>query len=120
MKGFKAAFQQALDRAEPLLITRTPPTSPSSDDKPAPFTLQELLARELPPVRWAIPDILPEGLTLLAGKPKLGKSWFALSVALAIAAGGFALGKQPVTQGEVLYLALEDNERRVRSSCLPL
>ena len=115
MKGFKAAFQQALDRAEPLLITRTPPTSPSSDDKPAPFTLQELLARELPPVRWAIPDILPEGLTLLAGKPKLGKSWFALSVALAIAAGGFALGKQPVTQGEVLYLALEDNERRLQS-----
>jgi hypothetical protein len=115
MKGFKAAFQQALDRAEPLFTTRAQPVSPSSDYKPAPFTLQELLARELPPVRWAIPDILPEGLTLLAGKPKLGKSWFALSVALSIAAGGFALGKQPVTQGEVLYLALEDNERRLQS-----
>ncbi len=115
IKEFKAAFQQALDRAEPLFITRTQPVSPSSDYKPSPFTLQELLARELPPVRWAIPDILPEGLTLLAGKPKLGKSWFALSVALSIAAGGFALGKQPVTQGEVLYLALEDNERRLQS-----
>lgn len=66
-------------------------------------------------MRWAIPDILPEGLTLLAGKPKLGKSWLALSVALAIAAGGVALGKQPVTQGKVLYLALEDNERRLQS-----
>ncbi len=115
MKGFKAAFQQALDHAEPLFTKRAQPVSPSSDYKPAPFTLQELLARELPPVRWAIPDILPEGLTLLAGKPKLGKSWFALSVALSIAAGGFALGKQPVTQGEVLYLALEDNERRLQS-----
>ena len=123
VKGFKAAFQQALDRAEPLLITRTPPPSPSSDDTPAPFTLQELLARELPPVRWAIPDILPEGLTLLAGKPKLGKSWFALSVALAIAAGGVALGKQPVTQGEVPTWPWRTTNvacSRVRSSCLPL
>jgi AAA domain len=115
MKGFKVTFQQALDRAEPLFITRTQPASPPNEYTPSPFTLQELLARELPPVRWAIPDILPEGLTLLAGKPKLGKSWLALSVALAVAAGGVALGKQPVTQGEVLYLALEDNERRLQS-----
>jgi hypothetical protein len=77
--------------------------------------LQELLSRQLPPIRWAIPDILPEGLTLLAGKPKLGKSWLALSVALSVAAGGGALGEHPVTQGEVLYLALEDNERRLQS-----
>jgi AAA domain len=115
MKGFRASFQQGLDRAEPLFITRAQPASPSNGYTPSPFTLQELLARELPPVRWAIPDILPEGLTLLAGKPKLGKSWLALSVALAVAAGGVALGKQPVTQGEVLYLALEDNERRLQS-----
>ncbi len=58
---------------------------------------------------------MPEGLTLLAGKPKLGKSWLALSVALAVAAGGVALGTYPVAQGEVLYLALEDNERRLQS-----
>ena len=81
----------------------------------SPFTLQELLARQLPPVQWAIPDILPEGLTLLAGKPKLGKSWLALAMALAVASGGVALGAYPVTQGEVLYLALEDNERRLQS-----
>ena len=73
------------------------------------------LARRLPPVQWAIPDILPEGLTLLAGKPKLGKSWLALAMALAVASGGVALGTYPVTQGEVLYLALEDNERRLQS-----
>jgi RecA-family ATPase len=58
---------------------------------------------------------LPEGLTLPAGKPKLGKSWLALSVAFAVAAGGVALGTYPVAQGEVLYLALEDNERRLQS-----
>ena len=66
-------------------------------------------------MRWTIPEILPEGLTLLAGKPKLGKSWLALSVALSIAAGGVALGAQPVAKGDVLYLALEDNARRLQS-----
>jgi len=111
-KQFKTAFQLALDQAKPLRINNahTP-----ANGKPSPFSLQELLAKDLPPVRWAIPDILPEGLNLLAGKPKQGKSWLALSIALAIAAGGYALGKQPVTQGQVLYLALEDNERRLQS-----
>jgi hypothetical protein len=114
-KGFKAAFQQALDGAEPLCRAPTRPAPSSSDDTPSPITLQELLARQLPPIQWAIPAILTEGLTLLAGKPKLGKSWLALCVAFAVAAGGVALGKHPVTQGEVLYLALEDNERRLQS-----
>jgi RecA-family ATPase len=68
-----------------------------------------LLSLELPPVSWAIPDILPAGVTILAGKPKLGKSWLALSLAEAIAAGGVAFGVKPVEKGKTLYLALEDN-----------
>src|SRR6266516_1488876 len=114
-RDFKTTFQQALDRAQPLDGAYAQPAPSSYEYTPSPFTLQELLTRQLPPIQWAIPDILPEGLTLLAGKPKLGKSWLALSVALADAAGGVALGTYPVTQGEVLYLALEDNERRLQS-----
>jgi len=118
-KGFRATFQQALEQAEPLCVHQTQPTSvtpsPMSENKPTIFNLRELLSWELPPVRWAVPEILPEGLTLLAGKPKLGKSWLALSLALSIAAGGVALGKQPVTQGDVLYLALEENARRLQA-----
>ena len=38
------------------------------------FTAAELMSEELPPVRWVVPDILPEGVTFLAGKPKMGKS----------------------------------------------
>ena len=114
-KGFRSAFQQALEQAEPLCVHQTSPASvtsaPASGTTPAIFSLHELLSWELPPVRWAVPEILPEGLTLLAGKPKLGKSWLALS----IAAGGVALGKQPVVQGEVLYLALEENARRLQA-----
>ncbi len=38
------------------------------------FSAAELQGRVFPPIKWIVPDILPEGLTLLAGKPKLGKS----------------------------------------------
>ena len=54
--------------------------------------------RGLPPPRWAVPDLLPEGLTLLAGAPKLGKSWLSLNLSVAIASGGVALGSIPVTK----------------------
>jgi len=78
------------------------------------FPLKALLQKELPPVKWAIPGILPEGLTLLCGKPKMGKSWLVLGFALGIACGGYVLGKVKVEQGHVLYLSLEDNERRLQ------
>src|SRR5258708_25117584 len=118
-KGFRAAFQHALAQAEPLGVhpAKQAPVipAPSPENKPALFSLCELLSWELPPVRWAVPEILPEGLTLLAGKPKLGKSWLALSVALSIASGRVALGEKPVAQGNVLYLALEEKARRLQA-----
>jgi RecA-family ATPase len=65
------------------------------------------------PMRWIVPDILPEGLSMLAGKPKVGKSWAALDISTAVAIGGTCLGKQ-VEQGDVLLLALEDTKRRLQ------
>ena len=78
------------------------------------ITAAELMEKIFPEPRWAIPGILPEGLNLLAGKPKKGKSIFALNIGLSIALGGLALGKIPVEQGAVMYLALEDTERRLQ------
>src|SRR5215211_8301947 len=75
----------------------------------------ELMAIEFPKPRWIVPGIVPEGTTILAGKPKMGKSWFALGTSLAVAEGGLALGTQRVERGAVLYLALEDNPRRLQS-----
>jgi AAA domain len=80
---------------------------------PSVFSVDQLLAEELPPAKFIVPDLLPEGVTLLAGKPKIGKTWLAQGLAVAIATGGMALGIKPVEQGEVLYLALEDNKRRL-------
>lgn len=65
------------------------------------------------PMRWAVPGLVPEGLTLLAGAPKRGKSWLALDLCLAVASGGLALGTERVAQGSALYLALEDGDRRL-------
>lgn len=78
------------------------------------ITAAELMHKVFPEPRWAIPGILPEGLNLLAGKPKKGKSIFALNIGLSIALGGLALGKIQVEAGAVLYLALEDTQRRLK------
>jgi hypothetical protein len=78
------------------------------------ITAADLMHKVFPEPRWAIPGILPEGLNLLAGKPKKGKSIFALNIGLSIALGGLALGKIQVEAGAVLYLALEDTQRRLK------
>ena len=89
--------------------------------KPAPPAIRfvsgkELEALDFPEPVWIIPNILGEGYILLAGRPKLGKSWLALCLAVAVSTGGCALGKGELraVQGEVLYLALEDRLRRIK------
>lgn len=77
-----------------------------------------LSVQEFPPLRWAIPGIIPEGLSLLVGPPKAGKSFAALDLLLSIAAGGRALGKIPTGRPRrVFYLALEDSHRRMQDRC---
>lgn len=78
------------------------------------WTADELMAYDFPALVWAVVGIIAAGLNLLAGAPKLGKSWFALNIAVAVACGGNALGRIDVDQGDVLYLALEDNPRRMQ------
>ena len=74
--------------------------------------------QKFPPLRYHIPGILPEGLTVLAGAPKVGKSWMVLDWLLAESAGGLALGTIGVPESyHVLYLALEDGDRRMQSRC---
>lgn len=67
------------------------------------------------PIRYIVPGYIAEGCTLLAGRPKLGKSWMVMEMALAVARGGTCLGGIQCEQGEVLMLALEDNQRRLHS-----
>lgn len=79
------------------------------------FSAAELKDRTFPPVRMVVPGLFVEGLTLLAGKPKIGKSFLALQVALAVAQGLPTLGGALACEaGDVLYCALEDTEPRLQ------
>ena len=70
---------------------------------------RELLTRVIPPVKWFIPNLIPEGLTLLAGPAKIGKSFFAWNIAIAVATGGKALSEIDIeTSHNVTYMAMED------------
>jgi hypothetical protein len=90
------------------------PNFTNSTNRPRTITAAELMNLEFEPTQWVVPNVLPEGLSLLAGKPKKGKSWMALGMCEAVAAGGVAFGTRSVDQGDTLYLALEDNTKRLQ------
>jgi hypothetical protein len=87
----------------------------TSGRRRAPETLtgNDLLNMEFPPITWGVPGILPAGITLFGGREKMGKSWLAFSLCIAVSTGGYMLGKMPVEQGDALYLSLEDPDRRL-------
>jgi hypothetical protein len=78
------------------------------------ITAKDLQTKTFAPVRIILPQLIPEGVTIVAGKPKIGKSWLSLDICLAVAANRFVLGQMKPVQGDALYLALEDNERRLK------
>lgn len=73
----------------------------------------------IPPVRWVVPDLLPAGLSILAGASKAGKSWLCLWLCLQIARGGQVWGRQ-VSSQPVLYLCLEDTFNRIQSRLMQI
>jgi predicted transcriptional regulator len=88
----------------------------SEPAKPAAILNAEKLNRmTFKPIKYVVPSYIVEGLTLFAGKPKVGKSWLLLHAAFAVAEGSFTLGNMQCEQGNVLYCALEDNPRRLQS-----
>ncbi|GIG67304.1 AAA family ATPase [Phytomonospora endophytica] len=102
----------------PGRVVEEPPFGPYEEPVWVPkmetISAAELQTMEFPEPNWAIPGLLPEGLTLFAGSPKLGKSWFVYGAGLHIAAGMPVLGDIEAEQGPVLYLALEDTLRRLQ------
>lgn len=78
------------------------------------ISARALMSKHFDPIRWIIPGVVSEGMYVLAGAPKLGKSWLALGWMLAIGNGSAAMGSIPCEQGDVLGLMLEDNERRLQ------
>ena len=82
---------------------------------PKGYTAEEILKMQFEEPQWIVENLIPHGTTLLAGSPKVGKSYLALSLAIAIASGGKVLGNfSVVSSGPVIYLALEDTLRRMQ------
>lgn len=77
------------------------------------WTAEKIITTEFPPIRWIVPDYLPIGLSTLGGRPKQGKSFMGLQLAIAVGCGGMFLGKR-VERGHALYIALEDTPRRMQ------
>ena len=73
----------------------------------------DLQKANLPPTRYLVDGILPEGTSILAAAPKSGKSWFVLLIGLKVAAGEAFL-KWQTQQAGVLYLSFEDTLKRLQ------
>lgn len=72
-----------------------------------------LMQKVLPETKWAVQYLIPEGSTLLCGKPKAGKSFMALQMACRVNEGKTFLGRK-TRKGKVLYITLEDEENRIQ------
>jgi hypothetical protein len=84
------------------------------------ITARELQEKDFPELNFVVEGYVAEGLTMLGGKPKMGKSFMCMALAYAIASGGVALGSIKCKKGAVLYAALEDNERRLQRRIIQL
>ena len=83
------------------------------------MTAEQLQSAPYAPVPFLVDELIPEGLHILAGAPKIGKSWLALWLCLCVSQGQ-PLWNFAVTQGEVLYLSLEDSYRRIQARLFDL
>jgi hypothetical protein len=73
-----------------------------------------IMAATFAPIRWTIPGYVSEGLSVLAGRQKLGKTWLAIDWAIAVASGGYAMGSIECERGDVLYIDMENGSRRIQ------
>lgn len=79
------------------------------------FNSQELSRMDLPEIEWVIDGLIAEGLTIVAGKPKVGKSYFMYNASIDLASGTDVFGAIPTEPKEVLYLALESSDRLLKN-----
>ena len=80
---------------------------------------EELMDMDYKPIKFAVRDFLTQGLAILAGAPKTGKSFFALWLCLCVAKGENVWNYE-TQQGTVLYLCLEDNAIRLQNRILTI
>jgi hypothetical protein len=106
----------------PLPVAEDAPVA-AKGKKPRPtwrdfaISAPDLCDEKFPEVQYLVPGLIPEGVMLLVGRPKLGKSWLLLQIASAVAQGTITLisdSDTPPACGDVLHLSLEDGKQRLQ------
>lgn len=110
--------EQGLDRARELFREQEAKSTIIKAEANNSFKIQKMNARELysTPMtapKWAIDQMIPQGLSVIASPPKTGKSYFVLQSAFAVARGEKFLGYR-TTKGKVLLISLEDTFNRLQ------
>ena len=75
---------------------------------------QDLLVSPLEGVAWLVEELITTGLVVLAGTPKVGKSWLSLDLSVSVSTGQPFLDHATERSG-VLYLCLEDTYGRIQN-----
>ena len=110
-----AIDRETEERALSIFMERSLPSYPqitpcsNFETIPADALLKKSFSALLQPVQ----GLISEGVTLFVGASKIGKSWLVLDLCISVALGKTFLGRA-TTQGAVLYMALEDSERRIK------
>ncbi|AEF80737.1 AAA family ATPase [Leadbettera azotonutricia] len=75
---------------------------------------KDLMQKVFPTAIWVVEKLITNGLTLVLGASKIGKSWFVLQLAIDIDNGSHFLGELAVQKLGIIYFALEDTEARIQ------
>lgn len=75
---------------------------------------ETLMTTPMQPLKFIVQGLIPQGLHVLAGSPKIGKSWLALCICLQVSKGE-KVWEFETAKSEVLYLCLEDSFSRIQS-----
>lgn len=78
---------------------------------------EELLNMDLPPIHFIVKDFMAQGLNIVSGMSKIGKSWMLLLLCLKVAQGQ-PFWNYETEKGTVLYLCLEDSFNRIQQRLL--
>ena len=78
------------------------------------FSASELQGRDIPPTKWIVHELLPEGLGIICAPSKYGKSWMMLQLCVAVSQGKPFLERKTEAM-DCVYFSLEDSERRFKS-----